>query len=51
MEEHAYLGGLIAGLVYFAAGVRLIRLSWKSQKSPELMLGASFVLWGLSYFC
>jgi hypothetical protein len=51
MEESAYLGGLIAGLVYFAAGVRLIRLSWKSQKSPELMIGMSFVLWGISYFC
>jgi hypothetical protein len=51
MEESAYLGGVVAGLVYFAAAVRLIRLSWRSQKSPELMLGLALFLWGLSYVC
>jgi hypothetical protein len=51
MEERAFLGGGVAGLVYFIAGVRLIHLSWRSQKSPEFLLGMSFFLWGLSYAC
>jgi len=51
MEENAYLGGVVAGVVYFAAAVRLIRLSWRSQKSPELMLGLALFLWGFSYVC
>jgi len=51
MEESGFLGGVVAGLVYFIAGVHLIRLSWRSQKSSELLLGVSFLLWGLSYFC
>jgi hypothetical protein len=51
MEESAILGGVVAGLFYFIAGVRLILLSWRSQKSPEFLLGMSLFLWGLSYFC
>jgi len=51
MEESAYMGGVLAGLVCFIAGVRLIRLSWRSQKSPELLLGITFFLWGFAYAC
>ncbi len=51
MEENAYMGGVVAGLVCFIAGARLIRLSWRSQKSPEFLLGLSFLLWGLAYAC
>ncbi len=51
MEESAFLGGVIAGLAYFIAGVRLIRLSWRTQESPDLLIGISFFVWGLSYAC
>ena len=51
MAESAFLGGVIAGLVSFIVGVRLIRLSWRSQKSPEFLLGMTLFLWGLAYFC
>jgi hypothetical protein len=51
MEESAFLGGVIAGLVSFIVGVRLIRLSWQSQKSPEFLLGMTLLLWGLAYAC
>lgn len=51
MEDNAFIGGVIAGLVYFAAGVHLIRLSWRTQASPELILGTAFILWALSYAC
>jgi hypothetical protein len=51
MEESAYLGGVLAGLVSFITGVRLIRLSLRSQKSPEFLLGMTLFLWGLAYFC
>jgi hypothetical protein len=51
MEEYAFLGDVVAGLVYFIAGVRLIHLSWRSQKSPEFLLGMSLFLWGFSYIC
>ncbi|HEX9814489.1 MAG TPA: hypothetical protein VGB31_06035 [Myxococcota bacterium] len=51
MDESAYLGGVVAGLVYVVASVRLIRLSWQSQRSHELLLGLSLLLWGLSYVC
>jgi hypothetical protein len=51
MEEKAILGGVIAGLVSFIVGVRLIRMSWQSQKTPEFLLGVTLLLWGLSYAC
>ena len=51
MGESAFLGGVFAGLVYLIAGVHLIRLSLQSQKAPELLLGTSLFLWGLSYVC
>ena len=51
MEISSYLGGVLAGLACFIAGGRLVRLSWRSQKSPELLLGISLLLWGLAYVC
>ncbi|MFV1979077.1 MAG: hypothetical protein ACC649_06965, partial [Myxococcota bacterium] len=51
MEESAFIGGVIAGIVSFIVGVRLIRLSWRSQKSPEFLLGMALLLWGLAYAC
>jgi hypothetical protein len=51
MGEGGYLGGVLAGIVCFVAGARLIRLSWRSQGSSELLLGSSFLLWGLAYVC
>ncbi len=51
MEESAFIGGVIAGLVSFIAGMRLIRLSFRSQKSPEFLIGMTLFLWGLAYAC
>jgi hypothetical protein len=51
MEESAFIGGVVAGLFYFVVGFSLIRLSWQSQRPPDLLLGMSFFLWGLSYAC
>jgi len=47
VEENATIGELIASLVYLVAGVRLIRLSCRSQERPERILGASLLLMGL----
>jgi hypothetical protein len=51
MDENAFFGGVVAGLVCLIAGVRLIRLSCRSLKPPEFLLGLSFSLWGLAYVC
>jgi hypothetical protein len=51
MDDNGFIGGVIAGFVYLVVGARLIRLSWRTQQSPELVLGWSFLLWGLSYAC
>jgi len=51
MEESGFLGGVVAGIAYFTAGVRLILLSWRSQKTAELLVGMSLLLWGFSYVC
>ena len=51
MEESAFIGGVVAGIVYFMVGARLIHQSWRSQESPEFLLGMSFFIWGLSYAC
>ena len=49
MEENAYLGDVIAGLIFFAAGARLLRLAVQSGREPERLLSASFLLWSLGY--
>ena len=48
MEGSAFIGGTIAGLCYFVAGISLIRLSWRSQRPADLFIGMSFLLWGVS---
>jgi cell division protein FtsW (lipid II flippase) len=49
VEGDGYIGGGIAGLVYFVAGYRMLRLSFKTKKSPERLLGAMFLFWSISY--
>jgi hypothetical protein len=45
-----YIQVFIAGLVYLAAGLRLVRLSGRTGQSAERLLGTSFLLWGTAYF-
>ena len=45
MEESAYIGGVIAGLAFFIAGFRLVRLSVRTGEAPERLLGATFLVW------
>lgn len=49
MEDHAYIGELLAGIVYLIAGFRLLRLGQRTRKAPERLLGAMFLLSGASY--
>ncbi len=49
MEESAYIGSVVAGLVYFALGARLVWLGIRTGSTPERLLGLSFLMWGLSY--
>ncbi len=50
MEESAYIGSAISGLVYFALGARLVWLGIRTGSTTERLLGLSFLAWGLSYF-
>jgi hypothetical protein len=49
MEEQAYVGELISALVYLYAGMRLVRLSSRTGEAPERLLGAMFLITGISY--
>jgi hypothetical protein len=49
MEDNAYIGGAIAGLVYLVAGIRLTRLSMRTGEAPERLLGITFLVWSFSY--
>jgi hypothetical protein len=49
MEANAYLGDVIAGLVFLIAGARLLRVAVQTGRTPELLLSVSFLLWGLGY--
>ena len=40
---------IVTGLIYLAVGVRLLRLSRSTHRSPELLLGLSLMLWGSNY--
>jgi hypothetical protein len=42
---------VIAGLAYLIAGFRLYRLSVRTGEAPERLLGATFLVWSLSYLC
>jgi hypothetical protein len=48
MEEQAYVGELIAALVYLYAGIRLLRLSSRTGEVPERLLAAMFFVTGTS---
>ncbi len=48
MEGHAYIGELLAGVVYLIAGVRLFRLGQRTGEVPEKLLGVAFLFTGAS---
>jgi len=48
MEDHAYIGELLAGVVYLVASVRLLRLGRRTGEAPEQLLGATFLFMGVS---
>ncbi len=48
MEDHAYIGELLAGIVYLIVGVRLLRLSQRTGEAPERLLGACFLFVSIS---
>jgi hypothetical protein len=48
METDAYLGELIAGVIYLIAGCRLLRLGRRTGEAPERLLGTTFLLMGVS---
>ena len=50
MEEGADIGGVIAGLAFLIAGVRLSRLSLQTGQAPERLLAVTFLVWSVSYF-
>ncbi len=49
MDDHAYIGELLAGIVYLIVGVRLLRLAQRTREVPERLLAAMFLLSGASY--
>jgi len=51
MEDSSYIGGIVVGVGYAVAGVRLYRLSLRTHENPERLLAATFALWGASYVC
>jgi hypothetical protein len=48
MDESSYIFQLIAGLLFLAAGVHLLRLSRRTRETPERLLGIYFLASGLS---
>jgi hypothetical protein len=50
MEEVSYTGAVIASLLYFVAGIRLIRRGMRMSETPEYLLGTVFLLWSLYYY-
>ncbi len=48
MEDHAYIGELLASIVYLIVGVRLLRLCQHTGEAPERLLGATFLFMGVS---
>jgi hypothetical protein len=49
MAEGAYAAQLFAAVFFMIAGVRLIRLSFRTGEAPERLLGFYFALTGASY--
>jgi len=48
MENHAYIGDVLATVVYLIAGVRLLRLGQRTGETPERLLGGAFFFMGVS---
>jgi hypothetical protein len=49
MLSIAEIQEIVSGLIYLGLGIRLALLSRRTNKSPELFLGLSFVSWGSNY--
>jgi len=49
MEDNAWLVQSIAGVAYILAGAPLLKLAARSGETPERMLGATFLMMGISY--
>lgn len=49
MEDNAFIGDVIAGLVFLVAGFRLLGLAAQTRRAPERLLSASFLVWGIGY--
>ena len=47
MEGGAYLGELASGIIYLLAGTRLVLLGVRTGETPERLLGASFLSFGV----
>ena len=48
MEGRAYIGELLAGMVYLIVAVRLLRLGQRTGEFPEKLLGVTFLFIGTS---
>jgi hypothetical protein len=48
LESNAYLGELLAGIIYLLAGARLVLLGIRTGEIPERFLGTSFIMIGVS---
>jgi hypothetical protein len=48
LEGNAYLGELLAGIIYMLAGAQLVLLGIRTGEVPERFLGASFMMFGAS---
>lgn len=51
MEDSVYIGGVIVGLGYLVAGVRLFRISMRTREIPDRLFSVALLLSGLAYVC
>lgn len=49
VEDSAFLLELLAGLIFIAASLPLLRLAGRTREMPERVLGITFLLMGVSY--
>jgi hypothetical protein len=49
MEFYTLIGEIVSGFVYLLMGAQLCRLSFRSRQTPDRLLSATLILWGLSY--
>jgi len=49
LEEQAFIGELISAFVYLYVGMRMLRLSSRTGEVPERLLGAMFLVTGISF--